>query len=232
MRREGRGHAALRQVLVAAMVLAAVCGPSAMTVAAGENRPDVKNLLTQWHPRGIPYAEAKAYGRQAIPELLAMLKDPALAAHWTKVVWVLGCIGDASATQPLLDFLASQQGEVSLDAFRAALAVGPALGHLAREGDARALQALQSLIAADGQRNGPALSYRRYRGAALDEVLARTAIQGLGLAGTPEALSVLESMNTNALRADWVDNVGEAIALNTLVSQLGPERAFAPEHQR
>lgn len=230
MKRERRWHAALRRVLVAAIAVATACGPWAMAVAAAENgRKDVRKLLTEWAPRGIPYAEAKAYGPGAVPELVSMLKDPALEAHWTKVIWVLGCIGDASATAPLLDFLERQRGEVSVDVFRAALAVGPALGHLAREGDSRALKTLKALVRSDrAGKAGPAFSYRRYQGAAMDEVLARTAIQGLGIAGTPQALAVLQGMNQNTLRPDWTDNVSEAIALNLRVSEIGPDRAFVP----
>jgi HEAT repeat protein len=227
MKRERRRHAG--RVLAAAIAVAIAGGPWAMALAAAENgRKDVKDLLTEWAPRGIPYAEARAYGPRAVPELVAMLNDPALEAHWTKVIWVMGCIGDASATTPLLDFLERQRGEVSVDAFRAALAIGPALGHLAREGDARALESLKALVRSDRVRKGaPDFSYRRYRGEALDEVLARTAIQGLGIAGTPEALAVLQAMGPN-LRADWTDNVSEAIELNLRVSQIGPDRAFAP----
>jgi hypothetical protein len=229
MEREAGRRTVLRHVLVAAIALATVCGPLAMAVAAAENnRNDVRDLLTQWHPRGIPYAEARAYGPRAVPELLVMLRDPALEAHWTKVIWVLGCIGDSSATAPLIDFLEHQHGEVSVDAFRAVLAVGPSLGHLARDGDGRALEALKALLHPEASGKAAGFSFGRYRGEALGEVLARTAIQGLGLAGTPDALAMLQAMNTNALRPDWVDNVTEAIALNIRVGEIGPDRAFAP----
>jgi hypothetical protein len=214
-------------MIVVAIALAALSGPWSMGVAFAGEPADVKALVTRWSVSGIPYADAKAVGRQAIPELASMLKDPALEAHWTKVVWVLGCIGDSAATPALTNFLKRPQGEVSVDTFRAALAVLPSLGHLARGGDAAAFETLKGY--AGGAGAGLAFSYGRYKGEALAEVLGRMAIQGLGIAGTPEALAVLESMNTSELRADWRDNVEEAIALNLRVARLGPDRAFAEE---
>ena len=65
---------------------------------------------------------------------------------------------------------------------RAALAVLPALGHLARGGDAVALETLTSFTRPDAwKETGLAFSYGRYKGASLGEVLGRTAIQGLGI---------------------------------------------------
>jgi hypothetical protein len=234
MRRDGRYHAGRRRIVVAAIALAAISGPLATGIASADERPaDVRALVTRWYVHGIPYAEANALGAGAVPELVSMLSEPAMEEHWTKVVWVLGCIGDSSATGTLIDFLKRQQGEISADTFRAALAVPLALGHLAREGDARALETLTSFTRSDAWKEaGLAFSYGRYKGEALGEVLGRTAIQGLGIAGTPAALGVLESMNRSDLRADWRDNVEEAMALNTLVGRVGPARAFAEEEKR
>lgn len=227
MKREGRCKTGPQRMIVVAIALATVCGPLSMGVAFADSPADVKALVTRWSVSGIPYADAKAVGPQAIPELASMLKDPALEAHWTKVVWVLGCIGDSGATAPLTDFLKRPQGEVSVDTFRAALAVLPSLGHLARGGDAAAFETLKGYAQSTGA--GLGFSYGRYKGEALAEVLGRMAIQALGIAGTAEALAVLESMNTSELRADWRDNVEEAIALNLRVARLGPDRAFAEE---
>jgi hypothetical protein len=233
MRCEGRYGTGLRRVVSAVLTLAALGGPLATGLAASDERPNARTVVTRWYSHGIPYSEARALGARAVPELVAMLKDPALEAHWTKVVWVLGCIGDSSATGPLVDFLIRQKGEDSIDVFRAALAVPPSLGHLARGGDAAALETLTRLTRPDGWKDtGVAFTYARYKGAALGEVLGRTAIQGLGIAGTPEALGVLDSLNGSGLRPDWQDNVKEAIALNGRVARLGPARAFAEEDRQ
>lgn len=217
--------------IVAAYALAALSGPVAMAVAADERPVDLRALVTRWSVHGIPYAEAKALGVGAIPELVSMLKDAGMEEHRAKVIWVLGCIGDSSATSPLIDFLKRQQGEISVAEFRGALAVLPSLGHIARGGDAVALETLTRFTRPDAwQEAGLAFSYGRYKGEALGEVLGRTAIQGLGIAGTPAAFAVLDALNQSPdLRPDWRDNVEEAIQLNTRVAQLGPDRAFAEE---
>jgi hypothetical protein len=228
MKREDRCSTGPQRKIVVAIALAALSAPLSMGVAfAGRPPADVKALVTRWSVSGIPYADAKAVGPQAIPELALILKDPGMEAHWTKVVWVLGCIGDSAATAVLTNFLNRPKGEVSVDTFRAALAVLPSLGHLARGGDAAAFATLKGYARSRGA--APDFSYGRYKGDALAEVLGRMAVQGLGIAGTPEALAVLESMRSGKLRPDWRDNVEEAIALNHRVAELGPDRAFAEE---
>ncbi len=234
MQREDRSQAGPGRIVAAIALAAALSGPVVMGVASADERPvDVRALVTRWSVHGIPYAEAKAAGVRAIPELVAMLREPGMEEHRTKVVWVLGCIGDSSATGPLIDFLKRLQGEISVGEFRAALAVFPALGHLARGGDAVALETLTNFTRPGAWRDaGLAFSYGRYTGDALGEVLGRMAIQGLGITGTTQAFAVLDSMNQSAdLRPDWRDNVEEAMRLNTRVAQMGADRAFAEEEQ-
>ena len=194
----------------------------------------LRSFVTAWYSHGLPYAEARAYGSAAVPELLAMLADPAMEEHWSKVVWMLGCIGDPSATGPLLDFMKRQHGEISVSAFRGVLAVLPSLGHLARAGDPTAAQALVTFTrSGDWEQRGIVFRYGRYRGEALSEVLGRTAIQGLGVAGTTEASSVLEAMSRSmALRPSWRDNVTEALQFNLRIRREGVERVYGTEVQR
>lgn len=234
MRRGGPYRAGPARIVGAIALAAAVGGPMAMGIAFPDERPaDVRTLVTQWNVHGISYAEARAVGVRAVPDLVSMLAEPAMKEHWKKAVWVLGCIGDSSATGPLIAFLKGQQGEISVDAFRATLAVLPALGHLARGGDAAALDTLTAFTRPDAWHEaGLAFSYGRYKGEALGEVIGRMAIQGLGIAGTPEALAVLDSMNQSPdLRPDWRDNVEEAMQLNTRVAEMGAERAFTEEEK-
>jgi hypothetical protein len=201
---------------------------AAGAATAAQGPVDLKTFVTRTPVDGIPYAQAHAYGSQAIPELLTMLRDRSMEEYWDKIIFVLGCIGDPAVNGPLLDFLKSQQGEISVQAFRATLAVLPALGHVARGGDSAALTAIADFTQVDQwQRAGLNFSYGRYRGTALGEVLGRTAIQGLGIAGTSEALGVLQYLGSDVtLRPDWRDNVDEAVGLNIRVGLLGAERAF------
>jgi hypothetical protein len=204
------------------------CCAVASAATAAQAPVDIRTFVMRTPVNGLPYAEARAYGSPAIPALLAMLRDRSMEEHWDRIVYVLGCIGDPAATGPLLDFLKSQQGEVSVQTFRATLAVLPSLGHIARSGDNVALTALVDFTRADHwEKAGLAFSYSRYQGAALGEVLGRTAIQGLGIAGTAEALSTLYSIGSDpSARPDWRDNVEEAVNLNIRVSLLGADNVF------
>jgi len=216
--------------LLSAFAWVGVSGDMAAGQARAEQGPvDPRTLVTRPAIHGIPYSEARAYGRQAIPALLAMLRDTSLEEYWDKIIYVLGCIGDPAATAPLMDFLKSQRGEISVQTFRATLAVLPALGHIARGGDSAALTTITDFTQADQwQKAGLAFSYSRYRGEALGEVLGRTAIQGLGITGTPEALGVLYSLGSNpSLRPDWRDNVDEAVSLNLRIGLLGADAVFS-----
>jgi hypothetical protein len=211
---------------------AAPPSPTPSETGKAGGRVDLKTFVTSWYPRGVPYAEAHAYGPQAVPELVAMLKDRSFEPHWTKIVTTLGFIGDASAVQPLMDFMKRQQGAISADAFRGVLSVLPAIGQIAYGGDPAALK-----IITDFANPGAYKSYRirfvygRYHDDALGEVLGRMAITGLGVSGRPEALALLKRMlNDPALRKDWQDNVTEAIDLNVRESTLGPEKVYGKEN--
>jgi HEAT repeat protein len=192
---------------------------------------DIRTFVTNWYPHGLPCPEAHAYGPGAVPDLAAMLGDPSLEAHWVNVVAALGCIRDATAVQPLMDFMKRQQGPVSVEVFRAVLGVLPAVGQIASGGDPAAIQIITDFVDSGAvRRYGVGLVYGRYHDDALAEVLGRMAINGLGVSGRPEALAHLKRLSGDpALRKDWLDNVSEAISLNERVMRLGPAKAFGEE---
>jgi hypothetical protein len=194
---------------------------------------DLRTFVTSLHSHGLPYAEAHAYGPQAVPELVAMLWDPSLEPHWTKIVATLGCIEDASAVQPLMDFMRRQQGAISADTFRAVLSVLTAIGQIAYRGDPAALKIITDFVDPGAYKSyGIGFVYGRYHDAALAEVLGRMDIAALGVSGRPEALALLKGMlNDPALRKDWRDNVAEAIDVNVKMRSLGPEKVFGKENQ-
>jgi hypothetical protein len=222
-----RGARSLAFVPLFVLLVPILLGPTPARAQA----VDLKTFVTDWYVHGTPYAEARAYGPQAIPELVAMLHDPAMEPHWVKVVYTLGCIGDPSAVQPLMDFLKGFHGEVSVDAFRGALGVLPALGSIANGGDGPSIRILEDFVQPTALATyGLDFSYGRYHGDALSEVLGRMSIMGLGFSGRPESLTLLNQMfDDHSLRADWVDNVSEAININSRIASLGPARVYAGE---
>jgi len=197
---------------------------------AGAQAPptDLRSFITAAHAHGLPYAQAHAYGPAAVPELVAMLSDPSLEPHWTKVVAALGCIEDASAVQPLMDFMKRYQGPVSADILRAVLSVLPALGQIAYRGDPTALNIITDFADPGAYlKYGIGFAYGRYSGATLVEVLGPMDIMALGVSGRPEALALLKKMlDDPAFRQDWRPNVTEAIEVNGKMSTLGPEKVF------
>jgi len=196
--------------------------------AAQAPTTDLRTFITTVHLHGLPYAEAHAYGPGAVPELVAMLSDPSLEPHWTKVVAALGCIEDSSAVPPLMDFMKRFQGPVSPDVFRAILSVLPALGQIAYRGDPTALKIITDFADPGAyQKYGIGFVYGRYRNDALPEILGPIDIMALGVSGRPEALALLQKMlDDPAFRKDWRDNVTEAIDVNGKMSTLGPEKVF------
>jgi hypothetical protein len=157
-----------------------------------------------------------------------LLSDPSREPYWSNIVVTIGAIGDPSGAEVLNRFLKGLDGEVSVGTFRAALLTMPALGHLARGGSSAALATLSQHVRADGwSREGLRFSYKRYRGDALGEVLGRMAVQGLGFVPSDAARSILQGIRKSGrMRADWVDNVSEALAMSLRIQKEGADRVF------
>jgi hypothetical protein len=160
-----------------------------------------------------------------------MLNDPSLEGHWAKIVVTLGFIEDASAVQPLMDFMKRQAGPISSDAFRAILSVLPAVGQIAYRGDPTALQIITAFVDPGAYRTyGIDFVYSRYHDDAIGEVLRRADIMALGVSGRPEALALLKQMlGDPALPSAWKSEVTNAIDVNVKMSTVGPERVFTKE---
>ncbi len=217
---------ALFSSLVGLLFVFLVFIPTNLAVAQ-EPPVDLRTFVTAPHFHGLPYAEAHAYGPQAVPELVAMLEDSSLEPHWTKIVATLGCIEDASAVQPLMDFMKRHQGAISADVFRAVLSVLPALGQIAYGGDPEALKIIIDFAAPDAYKSyGIGFTYGRYHDAALADVLIPMDIMALGVSGRTEALALLNRMLNNRGLRKFRDNVMESISDNVKMSNLGPKEVF------
>jgi hypothetical protein len=224
---KGRSVAVLRScVVLSVLVFLASNRALAQTPSV-----DLRTFVTSTYAHGLPYVDAHAYGTDAVPSLVAMLTDRSLEPHWAKIVVTLGFIEDASAVQPLMDFVKQQTGPISSDAFRAILSVLPAVGQIAYRGDPTALQIVMAFVDPGAYRSyGIDFVYSRYHGDAIGEILGRADIMALGVSGRPEALAVLKQMAGDpALRQAWKSEVTNAIDVNVKMSTFGPERVFAKE---
>ena len=221
-----------------AVIRSSLIGCLTLLVVLASNRTlaqttsvDLRTFVTSTYAHGLPYADAHAYGPEAVPQLVAMLNDRSLEADWAKIVVTLGFIEDASAVQPLMQFMKGQTGPISSDAFRAILSVLPAVGQIAYRGDGTALQIITDFVDPGAYRSyGIDFVYSRYHDDAIGEVLGRADIMALGVSGRPEALALLKQMSGDpALRPAWKSEVTNAIDVNVKMSTLGPERVFAKE---
>ncbi len=124
-------------------------------------------------------------GPGAVPELLALLADPAFERR-DNVVAFLAYLGDGAARDALLAHLdAPAAGLARPEEDRAALLVPEALGRMAARGDDRALDALLRLTAPGGRTVAAAHAPGAAPGMADD--LAAAALRGLALSGRPAA---------------------------------------------
>jgi hypothetical protein len=193
-----------------------------------QSKESVREFVSRHYIHGMPYDQAQSYGKQAIPELLAMLQDQSVQQYWPNIVMTLGYIGDASAAGPLIKFMESSYGELSLEKFRTILRVFQALGHMSQSGNPELLKVLREYTSLNSWRvKNLRFSYNQYKGAALSEVLARQAIVGLGISGRVEANARLKELTrARDTRKDWSDNLAEAIMLNDRVNREGAKKVF------
>ena len=222
----GRFMTALLSRLGGLLLVLLVFIPINLAIAQ-EPPVDLRTFVTTLYFHGLPYAKAHAYGPQAVPALVVMLKDSSLEPHWTNIVATLGCIEDASAVQPLIDFMKRQQGEVSVDVFRASLSVLPALGQIAYGGNAEALKIIMDFAVPGAYKSyGIGFTYGRYHGTALADVLMSMDIMALGVSGRAEALTLLNEMLNDQSLLKWRENLTQAIGDNVKMRDLGPTEVF------
>lgn len=199
-----------------------------LTRAQTTAKESVRDFVTKVYIHGLPYEQAKAYGKSAVPELVKMLNEPGLEKYWTNIIVSLGYIGDPAAVKPLVSFMQNSKGEISLARFNAILYVFQALGHISQSGDALSLNTLIDYTNLDSWKTRKLqFGYSRYNAAALSEVLARQAIVGLGISGQPAAMKKLNELRqSKQTRSDWQDNLDEATIVNKRVRTEGAKKVF------
>lgn len=215
------------------MLLTAFCFLTFSFGLSQEQSSELKDFVTKDYIHGIPYAKAKSFGPQALPELFSMLNDPKYEQFRVNIVATVGMIGDESAFNPLKEYFENQKGEISESTFVSLLVVFQSLGHIGQSGNADVIAYLaQWTDPGHWKEAGLNFTFQNYRDRAMAEVLGRLAIQGLGITGKPEAINILDNLNNsaNTLKTnynwDWSDNIEEAITLNKRIYTQGAEKVF------
>ena len=182
---------------------------------------------------GIPYRAAHAYGPQAVFELVEILGNEKLKGQWANAIWVLGMIGDSSATQPLIDFLEKRfTGEVDRPAFNALLQVNQALGFLVRDPQSKALDYLKEGSSPQVWSRRVSWKFGSVSERERDLLLTQLAINGLGITGSQAALAQLERLRDEPSKDQYLiqDNIREGLKLARRIMERGYEEVFSGDY--
>ncbi len=205
---------------------------------AQAQRMPIQEFIAKTYFHGVPYMEAKAYGPQAVPALLQMLDDARMEPHRINILSTIGMIGSSTATQPLIRFFESRQGNLSYIDFISTLVVFQAMGYIAQGGDDKAYNYLVKWVQADQwQKSGLTFSYGSYQGPKMGQMIREIAIQGLGISGRADALERLlalaRQVDNQAQDNSSISNlhqiIHDAIHMNQEIQTLGAEHVFSEE---
>ena len=172
-------------------------GSASVVMAAPGN---VEEFVHQIYFEGVPYEQASQYGPDAVPKLLAMLKDPNEKAFRSNIIVTLGIIGDDRAVEPMLDVLESGSDKLMREDFATKSSVLMSLGYLINKSqNTKALAYLKSHTTPEGWQGSKLITAEGLQ-ASSDErsqQLSTLAVIGLALSGHPEAKSFLKSLGDN-----------------------------------
>lgn len=150
----------------------------------------VEAVVRRHYPSGLPYADIKRFGPDALPRLRAMLGNSAEREYWPNTVGAIGIIDGPGASDVLIDYIdASWDRVLQPDSYRAALTAVVALGYVANAGDTRAMGFIAEAARRSSEPAQHTDSLRLSR-----SIIGVQAILALGLSGRPEARPVLEEI--------------------------------------
>jgi hypothetical protein len=222
--------------LALGLVLFGAIGPGGPARAGErEEAAAAEALVRARYYEGLPFADARAITDAGAARLVELLDDPGERAIWDAVVFALGVAARPGAYEILASAAErGASGEVDRAAYRLAIALPLAMGHLARS-DGRALAWL--LARAESAGGDPGWWHGAHAGRALADELRRAAVRGLGVSGRPEARAALEALvAAPALRGfaafgdlELAPVAAEARALQARVASEGADAVFAPD---
>jgi hypothetical protein len=149
---------------------------------------------------GLPYSKTRALGPQATNELLPILTDPAREDCHGMAASALGILADPVSTGPLVAFIRSGAGVLTRKAFSARSGAVSDLGYLVNGsgGDPAALDFLLEGTSPTAWESiawqGPSFDTK----AEQNDRLARMAVTGLVLSGTPAAGEKLQEIGAGS----------------------------------
>jgi HEAT repeat protein len=186
-------------VLMGGSMHSQVSATEAMAPAAQAPK-SVEEFVQEIYFEGVPYEQASQYGKEDVPKLLAMLKDPDKKPYRSNIVVTLGIIGDERAVEPMLEVLEGAGDQLKPEDFATKSSVLMSLGYLINKSqNEKALAYLKSHTTPAGW-EGSNITTIEGLEAGTDErsqQLSTLAVIGLALSGHPEAKNTLRSLGEN-----------------------------------
>lgn len=172
---------------------------ASLFIMAPAGAQDIKTFVRGDYHHGLPYDQAVKYDKSVRTVLLEMLGNLDEKAAWGNVVQMLGIVGGEGVAARLIKFFETENsGNVDPETLRAMLIMPQALGHLAGQGDQRALQYLIELAKPETWRKKK-LSWS-YSGKPAEQVFGTAfqtgAVIGLGISAQPKAIQVLNQLSS------------------------------------
>jgi hypothetical protein len=162
----------------------------------GTPKPGIVEFVHRTYAEGIPFEVASSYSREDAQKLIAMLESPDEKPYLTNIVVTLGMIGDPAAVQPLRSFIEKGEGYIDPQTLRAKTSALIALGYVVnRHNDESALTYLaQGLNPKNWRDKNLKWTLRGAEDAEQRNIsLIKASALGLGISGTPEAATALNS---------------------------------------
>jgi hypothetical protein len=153
----------------------------------------VRDFVSASYFHGVPYDAARALGPQAVPILIQLIDDPAMAASRATTVVTLGILGSDQAERRIRAFVETGTGTLSADEVGVRLDGLTALGYSANV--ATTNDTINYLV--DGlntDRWSDRAKWLLPSGATPSTRLRERTIAALGLSGKPDALRALQAL--------------------------------------
>jgi hypothetical protein len=206
-----------------------------------EKLRDLEGFIKHPWPKGEPqYRQSREFvSPQSVPRLHAMLKDPAWAAYWGTIAYVIGHISDDEASVPiLLDYAQRKEDFSGMTPTEATIKIGPrfrVIRWLGRIGGPEATKALRAAVTVEGSQkiaeawadDRRLLVYWDGKHAA-GKLIADSATVGLVLTRDPDNIKMVERIYQEGIALPRLVPYGAyALALNRVIEQRGLENVLS-----
>jgi hypothetical protein len=196
----------------------------------GTPKPSIVEFVHRTYAEGIPFELASSYTHEDAQRLIAMLENPEEKPYLTNIVVTLGMIADPTAVQPLRSFIEKGEGSIDPQTLRAKTSALIALGYVVnRHKDESALTYLaQGLNPKNWKDKNLKWTLRGTEDAEQRNIsLIKASALGLGISGTPEAATALNSAQFTIQAVDPTASsavnpvIEHALSVNKTIQQEG-----------